>query len=375
MKDTNRYIPDRLRKPFRTGYSMRGDRRSFHAGCCLMLVLCLFLSAVLAGCSSPEGESQPDAASGTYKIYRQNADGDRLVPTKFKPSSEEFQGILREVLDQFRTSGKEGSLSTLPDTVKINSSTILISEIDVDFSTDYLSLDKVQELLLRCALVETLLQLPGVDSVRFTVEGQPLVLNGTEVGAMTADSFIVPSQDAINSTRSMEIPLYFSNAAGDKLLKETRKIYYSSNLNKERVVAEEIISGPDHDSMFPVTTSSVIVLGARVRGSTCLIDFSKTVNDLPAADSKVNPEVALYAFVNAICDACGDSGITGVQFTIDGKSDQRFRGQVNLDQTFRPNQDYVDQSQGSSDEADASAKGAGQTIDSEAAETEAAAQG
>ncbi|HCI83977.1 MAG TPA: hypothetical protein DHV79_05140, partial [Lachnospiraceae bacterium] len=126
---------------------------------------------------------------------------------------------------------------------------------------------------------------------------------------MNKDTFIVPDGDAINSYRTLELPLYFSSQDGRKLVKENRKIYYSSNINTERIVAEQIISGPKDDSLLPVTGSSVIVLAARIKGDTCLIDFSSAVNDLPAADSPVQPETAIYAFVNAICEACADEGV------------------------------------------------------------------
>jgi len=295
-----------------------------------------------SGCTkNTDGGGEVSAKAGQYEIYYTDAEGDRLLHETYKPASENFEGILKEVLTRFSLSPKEGLLSTVPEGVKINSSTIGISEIDVDFSSGYLSLSKVQELLLRSALVETLVQLPGVDKVRFTVEGQPLTIDDQEIGVMNKDSFIVPDQDAINSYRTMEIPLYFSDLSGDHLVREYRKIYYSSNLNTERVCAEQIVKGPNEDSLLPVTGTSVIILGARVRGDTCLIDFSKTVGDLPAADSPVKPEAALYAFVNAICESCRDDGVTGVRFTIEGSSDERFRGQVNLDQTFYPDNDIV----------------------------------
>ena len=339
----------------------------FRRGAAVLLTLCMLLACVLSGCSAKAGEDQPEGKkTGNYRIYYMNADGTQLQYEHYKPESQDFEGILKELLTQFCTSPKEKEITALPDSVKINSTAIGISEIGVDFSSGYLSLSKPQELLLRAALVETLVQLPGVDTVRFTVEGQPLTLNGAEVGAMNKDTFIVPDGDAINSYRTLELPLYFSSQDGRKLVKENRKIYYSSNINTERIVAEQIISGPKDDSLLPVTGSSVIVLAARIKGDTCLIDFSSAVNDLPAADSPVQPETAIYAFVNAICEACADEGVNGVRFTIEGRSDKRFRGQVNLDQTFTPDADIVEQA-GSGEEAGVLVDTSRQEASSEAA--------
>ena len=204
----------------------------FRQGTAVLLALCLFVVSVLSGCSAKAGNDQPEGKkTGDYRIYYMNADGSQLQYEHYKPESQDFEGILKELLTQFCTSPKEKEITALPASVKINSTTIGISEIGVDFSSGYLSLSKPQELLLRAALVETLVQLPGVDTVRFTVEGQPLTLNGAEVGAMNKDTFIVPDGDAINSYRTLELPLYFSSQDGRKLVKENRKIYYSSNIN------------------------------------------------------------------------------------------------------------------------------------------------
>lgn len=334
---------------FRKSIGQAGGQRRL----CVCLASALLLAAsLLTGCSrAGKRLGWTGAGTGTIRVYHENAEGNRLKPSLLKPKSEDFEGILKEVLADFVSPGKREGVSPLGGDVKINSTMIGISEIDVDFNSDYLALDQVEELLLRSALVKTLVQLPGVDTVRFTVEGQPLTVGGKEVGPMTDDSFIIPNRDAINSYRTMEIPLYFATAEGNRLALEKRKIYYSSNINRERIVAEQIISGPQNKGLMPVTTSSTIVLGARVKGSTCLIDFSGSVNDLPAADSSLQPETALYAFVNAIVQACGEDGITAVRFTIEGRSDQRFRGQVNLDQTFTPDQDLVDQAGQGSEEA------------------------
>lgn len=317
-------------KPGRKGFLLPG------------LVLCLLMGMVLSGCGKSAGGSEEGGQKiGEYEIYYTNAEKNQLVHATYKAHSEDFAGILDEVLQQFQTSKSENILSALPDGVKINQSSIGIQEVDIDFSSQYLSLGKVDEILLRAALVETLCQLPGVDHVRFTVDGQPLTIGDTEVGLMNKDSFIVPEKDAINPYRNKEIPLYFSSQGGDGLVREYRKIYYSSNINTERIVAEQIVKGPENDNLLPVTGTSVIILGARIKGDTCMIDFSKTVNDLPAPDSPVKPETALYAFVNALCDALSDQGVTGVRFTIEGSSDERFRGQVNLDQTFTPDKEIV----------------------------------
>lgn len=313
-----------------------------------IILLAVFLTAVLllaAGCSSGQGSgSESKAADGTFQIYYANREGTKLVREDYTCKGTTFDERMDELLQEFKTPRKPDlEKSALPEGVTINGTSIVVTEIDVDFNSAYLSLNTAQELLLRSALVETLIQLSGVDKVRFTVDEQPLSdAEGNEVGAMDADTFIVPEGDAINSYRNIEIPLYFSDASGDRLVKENRHVIGSSNIITERIVVEQLISGPQNDNLLPVASSSVIVPGVRIKGDTCLIDFSDAINDAPSADSPVKPETALYAFVNSIIDACEDKGVKQVAFTIDTNSDSRFRGQVNLDQEFTWNADIID---------------------------------
>ena len=43
------------------------------------------------------------------------------------------------------------------------------------------------------------------------------------------------------------LTLYFANEAGDHLVKETRRVPYSTNIPLERVVVEQLMKGPKED--------------------------------------------------------------------------------------------------------------------------------
>ena len=313
----------------------------------LVLSALLVLSSFLAGCArtgSHSGTGKDSAEDGVYDIFYMNPEGTALVRQRYKTVSEDFEGRLAELLKAFMNPNSTQYRSALPDGVKINSTTTGIGEIGVDFSAEYLSLDFISEILLRGALASTLLELRGVDSVRFTVDSQALVINDEEVGAMTKDTFVVADGDAINSYRFETLVLYFPNADGSKLIQELRTIYYSTNVNTERMAAEQLISGPDNPNLIKLTTQGVLVNNITVDGDICTVDFNAEVNNLPFADNPTGPETVLYAFANSIIDSCEDGKIEGVRFLIDGSQDVRFRGEVNLDQTFERNADLIDTS-------------------------------
>lgn len=307
------------------------------------VMLGIALSFCLTGCSNGKEEltDKLSSAEGIYRIYYTNPEGTALVRHEYRPKSEDFEGILTEIVERFKTADTSDVKSALPEQVTINSAVTGINEIDVDFNAEYLSLDSISELLLRSALVRTLLQMPGVDIVRFTVESQSLVIGDEEVGPMTEDTFIVPEGKGINSYRDTELTLYFPSADGSALVKENRKGYYSSNLNTERLVIEEMLKGARTEGLLPVSVEGVMVQDVSVNNGYCIVDFSEEINSAPAGEAIANPEMVLYAFTNAIIDSCVEDKITGVRFRIEGSSDVRFRDQVNLDQVFGRNAELI----------------------------------
>ena len=335
-------------------------------------LLCILIVSGLAGCRGMD-KAPADTGSvpdGSYRIYYTNPEGTALVWHGFSPQSEDFEGILREILNAFMTPDTQEVRSALPEQVQINSTLTGINELGVDFNAEYLSLSPVSELLLRGALVSTLLQLPGVDTVRFTVESQSLVLGDKEIGPMTEDTFIIPSGEGINSYRNADITLYFPSADGVRLVRERRRVYYSSNLNKERLVIEQMLKGPGSAGLLPVAVDGTLVQDVSVSHGFCIVDFSEEINNDPVAEVIADPESVIYAFTDAIIDSCPEDHITGVRFRIGGSSELRFREQVNLDQVFLRNAELIDASSGNQA---AEADGSDAQEPSEAALAEAAA--
>lgn len=296
----------------------------------------LLLALLLAGC----GQRNTAKDSKYYNVYYTNLSGTRLEEKQFLPTSDRFDGILTELLEQFSSSGYSDVISSMPVGVSINGYTMGVDDLQVDFNAAYLGISNVQEILLRSALVKTLVQLPGVARVRITVDGQPLKdADGREVSAMNEDSFIDSREDGINSYHYMTLDLYFSNAAGDRVVKEMRNVFYSSNLITEKVIVEQIIKGPANEKLLPVTDPSVLVKSVKIAQDICVIDLDESFNREP--EGNIRPETCLYSFVNAICDACE---VEGVRFKINGESNVRFWNKVNLDRVFQRNADIIEAS-------------------------------
>lgn len=305
-----------------------------------VIALLLTLIAVgLSGCGSisfpfARKSAEGETASGPYRIYYANREMTELKMTAYTPQADSFDGILEELLDQFRTSDESaGNYSVYPQNLELKSWAMVVTELDLDFGSQYLSIGKVPELLLRAGLVRTMLSIPEVMSVRITVDGQPLLdSSGKTIGPMNENSFIIPDENGgINSYRTATIHLYFPDSSGKILVSEERSnVRYSSNSSFERLVAEQILKGPEGSGLQPIATQQTLVRSIQTANGTCMIDFNTEINTVPA-NTSVDPETAIYALVNSLCSL---QNVDRVRIEIEGNSDVRFRGQVNLDQDF-----------------------------------------
>ncbi len=300
----------------------------------------LLLLSGLTGCSlrKQENAASLDDASQDFVIYYVNAEGDGLTGKKFIPQESSFEGILKELLYAFENPADASVVSAKPSNVVIQGYTMGVDNLTMDFNAEYLAMTNVQEILLRAALVRTLIKLPGVVNVSVTVDGQALTEDdGSPVGPMNEETFIDTGGSGINSYHYVTLELFFPQKDGKKLKRETRSVFYSSNLILEKVIAEEIIRGPmDQEHYMRATGTEASVKNIWIDGDICTLDLDEDFNR--TYDEIVDPEIALYAFVNSICEICG---VKGVQFEIEGNVDIRFRDEVNLGQIFEYNPDVI----------------------------------
>ena len=321
-------MTNRLNTKFHKGSVMRGRLFSGAAAGLLLLLVCCLLS----GCRNKTADAaENEKGEGDYLIYYTDQDGLSLVTRSYHPQAENFDGILNELLEQLITPLSGEVSSAIPSSVRINGCVMGIDNLTVDLNASYLGLTNIQQVLLRAAIVKTLVQLPGVISVSITEDGQQILEpDGTAATGMNDDSFVISSGQGINSYRVSPLKLFFATPNGDTLAEEMRSTFYSTNVIMEKVVTDQVIAGPANTALQPVVSPSLLVNSVTVtQDGICQIDLDDTFLD--DYNQQVSPEACLYAFVNSVCSNCE---VTGVQFLIDGESDVRFRDQIPLNQVF-----------------------------------------
>ncbi len=307
----------------------------------IVFLLAILLCCVIGGCGldiKVEDRSREEhAEEGAYTIYYMNVDETGLERDSFVPENDSTEAVVQEMLDLLdNEKPKEDMLTLLPDEVNINSYAIRSDTVVIDFNKSYRQMNTVRETLARAGIVKTLMQVPDVRNVEFTVNGEAIVdSQGDPVGEMNANTFVEYTGTDINNYQYTTLTLYFTNKAGDKLLSERRNVYYSSNLPLERVVMEQLLQGPRDSEMQRTLPEDTNILGVTVSDNICYVNFGSSFveNTLPVQES-----IPIYSIVNSLIDSCE---VEQVQISVEGDSKIIFRETMNLDQFYEKNTELI----------------------------------
>ncbi|MFT4106215.1 MAG: GerMN domain-containing protein [Lacrimispora sp.] len=305
-----------------------------------ILILLAFL-VFLTGCGKKPGQGET-AADGVYKIYYLNSAMTRLEPQEYtmpqKPensSLEEMDWKITSLLEQLRTVPKDlDRQAAVPDKVGFEKYKLEDTVLYLYFDNNYAMMNGTREILCRASLVRTLTQIKGVDYVAVYTAEQPLMdVLGNPVGPMTNTDFI-DNISNVNTFEKTELSLYFSDEAGEKLVKETREVVHSVNTSLEKLVIEQLIAGPGRPGMNPTLPKDTKLLSVSVNENICYINFDSSFlnNSL-----EVKEYIPIYSIVNSLAAV---SSINKVQITVNGSQEMMFRDSISLNQLFERDLDY-----------------------------------
>ena len=236
----------------------------FHALWAVLLTLVLLSG--MTGCAREEKED-----SGLL-LYYLNEDLSSLNTLSYLMEDGKSKADLSpqemadDMLEQLATpSGDVRSIAPIQN-FTVTGTTLQNGTLTVFLSSDYEELETVREILTRAALVNTLCQIDGVDSVSFLCGDHPLTNeDGSVVTAMNSDMFIFNSGKEIMNYEKVRLHLYFANEDGDQLVDTYRNVVYNSNISMERLVVEQVLKGPNSDVVFPTLNPAAKVLSVTTR--------------------------------------------------------------------------------------------------------------
>ncbi len=276
----------------------------------ISLVLALVLSFSLMGCESSSSKTG-------YKIYYLNTDKAGIEPVSYQFTESDTKGRVEEALEKLKEKSDDIEyMNTIPSGVKVKSWELNNGSLSLYLVGDYEALDIYTEILVRAAIVKTLVQIKGVDSVSFIVNDAPLVdSSGEAVGLMTADTFIEDFGQETDSLLSTELTLYFASANGMSTVSETRQVYYSRNVSIEKLVIDQLLKGPDSDELLQAIPTGTKLNSISVsENGVCIVNFDATIE---SAITGVTENVTVYSIVNSLTEL---DNIKQVQILVNGET-------------------------------------------------------
>lgn len=272
---------------------------------CACLVVMLAGLFLLTSCGKKEAEDR-------FNLFYIRSDKTGIYPISYDLKNVDTESCVHEVLMALsEDTGKVEYIKTIPTSVNVTDFTISNGVLSLYFSRSYLDMEKLTEILTRAAIVRTVTQIDGINSVSFYVAGKPLEnADGNAVGPMSAARFVSDfSSEALVETT---INLYFSTYDGKTVMPEKRKVYYSSNVSLDHVVLDQLMSGPDDDKLLSAMPAEVRLLSVSTTSRTCYVNFSEAFQN---PITGLTDNVVVYSVVNSLTEL---PDIDNVVITVNG---------------------------------------------------------
>ena len=300
----------------------------------VLMVLVLFG----AGCANKE-----ESMAKEYEIYYLDRNENHIMslPYETETPKAEKDFLVKELLMQLGTQREEIEYKPTIVDFTVKDCIIRESQVTLNLSKEYEMMDFTKEVLIRAAIVKTLIQIEGVELVRIQVEGRNLTdADGKPVGVMAADTFIDNTGEDMKKYEEITLTLYFANVTGDKLIKVNRTMRYNTNIALEKLVVEQLVSGPVGNKgkgdilAYPTLNPEIKIISVNIKDGICYVNLNNTFLTL---NSNVTADTAIYSLVNSLTEL---PGVLKVQLAVEGETEAAL-GDKMLSALFERNPDMV----------------------------------
>ena len=303
--------------------------------CTYILIIAAVLS--LLGCGSSGDDSK-------FKLFYLSKEENQLYSRGYDSETTDRDKLVDELLAKLKdASGDRDIITPGFDTAKLLGWSISDeNNLTLNFNSDYTTIPTIKEILCRAAIVKTLCQIDGIDTVEFNIEGDPLTdINGQQTGFMSEETFVDNTSGETTYKQTINATVYFADDSGKHLVKIPINMTFDGTISMEQLLVEQLIKGPADIKgvttvLKAVIPENTVINHITVKEKVCYIDMSK---DFLAAVEGVKRELTIYSIVNSLAEL---SDINKVQFTIDGET-VRYFGDSNIpfDVPFERNLEIV----------------------------------
>ena len=296
----------------------------------LLLAMCIFL---MTGC-----KKEAVLEEGQSAIYYLNKDGTSVVPVAYEITGETAEKKIEELLLKLEEAPESVDYRrTIPENVTLLQYTLDRKQLYLDFSSEYLNLDKATEVLVRAAVVHTMTQVEEVSYIGFQIAGEPLKdTKGNNIGLMNANTFLDNMGSEENATKIVKLNLYYANKSGDKLKTQSSVLEYNANVAVEKVVVEQLIAGPSEEGFFATIPKDTKVMSITTKDGVCYVNLDTAFT---GQGYDVLGAVTIYSIVNSLTEI---SGISSVQILVNGETSITYKDNISLETIFQRNPEIIE---------------------------------
>ena len=296
---------------------------------------CILLFAMFCSACGREEQSYDGKV---YQIYYVNNEETKTLAREYVSATEDAGKLLGELFAQ---------LGKIPDKLEYEAPlssgfgllgyTLDNGQLTLNFDEHYKEMDTTKEVLMRAAIVRTVMQIPEISYVSFTVQGEMLLdSTGTAIGTMSKDTFIDNAGNEINAYEKVNLRLYFANEDGTALVEENRRnVVYSSNISLDKLVVEKLVEGPASEEVYPTVNPETKIVSVTTKDGICYVNLNEDFLNQPY---NVSAEVTVYSITNSLVEL---SNVNKVQITINGETNISYREKFNLNNVFERNLDML----------------------------------
>lgn len=278
----------------------------------IVLVLCMLLP--VCGCDDNENEY-------VATLYFLNSTGNRLETEERVISVEDSESTLALKMLSELVKGPErvDLMRSVPEGVTVLSIDLNNGQATVNFNDKFTFNTEIDRIFSCTAIVSTLTALPGIERVRFLVDGKPLdTLDGKEVAILSREDIIYDSQLVVADYRYVK--LYFANKNSDLLIPEGRTVTVNSKESLEYALVNELIKGPNLGYVYPTVPEGTKALSVETKEGTCFVNLSQEFKTKHNGGS-AGEIMTIYSIVNTLTEL---DTVDRVQFLIEGQKMEVF---------------------------------------------------
>ncbi|MCU6763419.1 Spore germination protein [uncultured Roseburia sp.] len=298
----------------------------------------IIIAIILAAAFMPVfGCGEETGSASAFHIFYLNENKNSLVPKAYELKSDDTEGKIQEIIKRLEADSQDVEYTRLfSDDIKIEKYEYEDHMLKLYFNKKYSEMKPVEEILCRGGIARTFLQLEEITGVSFYVDRVALTnANNEVVGVMTRDSFVDNPGEEIKNVQESDVTLYFATENGRGLVKETQKVYSSSNVSVEKLVVERLMDGPQSSNAKRTIPEGTQLINVSVLEGVCLVNFDK---GFLVHDFEVSEPVVIYSIVDSLTAL---PSIDTVQISVNGETNMIYREKYSLSVQYQQDLDLV----------------------------------